>query len=130
MATLHGRGGMVYLSSGGVAIAIANARSWKFTIDRALDENNKFGDTWVTQLLGFNKWTGSIDGNFDTADVVPWGAVTGTAIMNMYFYPDRTTVTNYYYGFVWPKLDVTVTLDAVIRYTMDFDGDGQLTSKP
>jgi|ERR1035437_3046165 hypothetical protein len=130
MTSLHGRGGMLYLQgSGAVAVNVLNARSWKLTVDRALDENNKFGDTWVTQLLGLNKWTLSCDGNLDNADTGAFDAATGTTVKAAYFYPDSTSASHYYYGNCWPKIDVTVTLDAVERYTMDGDGDGPLAYK-
>lgn len=130
MATtsFHGRGGSVYLgTSAAVAAVIANARSWKFTIDKALDENNKFGDVWQTQLLGLMKWTGSIEGNTDLNDMIPWNAVVASnAIVELYMYTSGG-LAHYYYGTVWPKLDITVDINGVSRYTLDFDGDGALT---
>ena len=127
--TIHGRGGMVYMQgSAATAIAIVQAKSFKINVDRNLDSSNKFGDQWVTQLTGLLKWTGSIDGNLDTGDTTPFDAavLTPTATVKAYFYPDRTSTTHYYYGTIWPKLDITVDLTAVESFTQDFDGDGQL----
>ena len=86
------------------------------------------GDTWVTQLTGFLKWTGSCAGNLDTVETSPFDAATATAVKKLYLYPDASTTSRYYYGSVWPKLDVELATDGIVRYTCDFDGDGQLAA--
>lgn len=128
--TIAGRGGMLYLAPGtGAAVKVLNARSWKFTIDRTLDEDNAFGDTWVHQLSIIKKYTGSIAGNLDTTDNTIWSAAVADTESNFYLYPVATTTTAYYYGTAFFKLDLEVNLANVVRYTGDFEGQGALSVK-
>ena len=127
MATLHGRGGMVYLQgSGATATKLGQARTWSIDIDKDLAENNALGDSWVTQLAGLLKWKGKCDGNFDTAETSPFDAAAQTGTKKLYIYPDSTSTTTYYYGTVHPKLSVTGGFNEVTRFSLTFDGDGQL----
>lgn len=129
MATIHGRGGMVYAQgSGANATKLGEARSWAFNIDRELNEDNALGDSWRTQLLGIMSWSGSIEGNLDTAETSPFDAATATSTKKLYLYPDATVTARYYYGTVWPRLSVDSPLADVARFTLDFEGDGQLAA--
>lgn len=128
MPAIHGRGGRVYMAnSAGTPVYIGQARSWKFTIDRELDEDNVFGDTWVTQLMGLFKWTGTIEGNVDTVDPIVWDAATSQTTRTAWFYPDGTQMSRFYSGSTYPKLDVSVPFNSREAFTMDFDGDGTLS---
>jgi len=129
MATLHGLGGMVYLQgSGSAAIKLGEARTWRINVDAAMDEDNALGDSWRTQLKGLQSWSGSMEGNVDTASTLAWDAGTNTAVRKMYFYHTGSATTQYYYGTVWPKLSIEAGIAAVARFTLDFDGDGQLAA--
>lgn len=129
MATLHGRGGMVYLQgSGAAATKLAEARSWSLNIDKELSEDNALGDSWVTQLAGFLSWSGSCELNFDTVETSPFDAATATAVKKLYLYPDSTATTRYYYGNVWPTLSVDDTMTEVMRGSLEFTGDGQIAA--
>jgi hypothetical protein len=130
VATIHGKGGMVYLQgSGAAAVKLGEARSWKFNIDKALDEDNALGDTWRTQQVGILSWGGSIEGNVDTADSAAFEAAIATATKALYMYPSAGDTAKYYYGMIWPKIDVEAGLSGVARFTLDFDGDGALGVK-
>lgn len=130
MATWHGKGGMVYLQgSGSTATKLGDAREWTIDIDRELDEDNALGDTWRTQLSGMLSWTGSVEGNCDNAETSPFDAATATSTRALYLYYLAGTVARYYYGSVWPKLSVTSGVSGTARYSLDFDGDGQLATQ-
>jgi hypothetical protein len=126
--TLHGRGGMLYLASTGAAVKVGQARSWKFTIDKALDEDNALGDLWVTQKVGLLKFTGSISGNLDSGFTGAFDAAVATVAKSFYFYPDASTPLRFYSGQGHFKLDLEDTLQNVIRYTADFEGEGALAA--
>lgn len=129
MATLHGRGGMVYLQgSGSNALKLGEARSWTLKIDRTFSEDNALGDSWKTQLLGLMSWSGSIEGNLDSAETSPFDASMATSTKKIYLYPDSTSTSRYYYGTVWPKLSVDVKMTDTVRFTLDYDGDGTLAA--
>ena len=131
MATLHAKNAIVYLaSSAGVAAVVTEAADVSFDIDMDLSQDNAFGDTWMTQLKGFLKWSGTLTGNFDTAQASIFDAVVNaTAPVNMYVYANRGVMTNYYYGTVWPRLGVQLPVGTA-KFSMRFDGDGQLAAKP
>lgn len=128
MGTLHGKGGLLYLAGSGVAVKIGECKKWSFNIDKELAPDDAMGDTWKTQLMGLLSWSGSIEGNFDSAQITPFEAATATSTKNIYLYPDSTSLTKYYYGMCWPKLSVDVDKGSVESFTCSFEGDGQLAA--
>lgn len=125
MATVSGRGGMLYVAPGtGAAVKVGSARSWKITIDRTVDEDNAFGDTWVHSVSIIRKFSGSVAGNMDTVDNTVFSAAISDTESNFYLYPIATAPTSYYYGSGFFKFDMEESLDKVVRYTADFDGQG------
>jgi hypothetical protein len=130
--TLHGRGGkvMMAVTPVGDAIALGQARAWKFKIDQDLIENTQgFGAIWKTWLLAATSWTASIDGNLDTNQTTPFDAAQQPnqatyGPVRFYFYPDGTNNARFYSGTGWPNLTVEARLREVIRFTLDITGDG------
>ena len=130
--TVHGRDGRLYLSDGAsaAAVRVLNARGWKFTIDKAEDEDNALGDSWETHLVGLLKFQGSMQGNMDTADAGAqrvWSSATATTKTYFYFYPAATSTARYYYGYCHLKLSVDLSLANTVRWDADFVGDGALS---
>lgn len=123
--TLSGRGGMLYVAPGtGAAVKVGNARSWKITIDRTVDEDNAFTETWVHSVSIIRKFSGSVAGNLDTSDNTVFQAAISDTESNFYLYPNAAAPTRYYYGSGFFKFDMEESLDKVVRYTADFDGQG------
>lgn len=129
MATLHGRGGMLYLQgSGANATKLGEVREWSINIDRATDDDSAMGDTWGTKLTGILTWSGRATGNLDSAETSPFDAATNTSSRRIYLYPDDSATARYYYGTVWPRLSVDASLAGTERFTLDFEGTGQLAA--
>ena len=127
MATIAGRGGMLYIGgTQAAAVKIAQARGWKFDIDLKTDEDNALGDTWEHFQAIIRGYTGEISGNFDTATVDPFDAATSLSAQNFYFYPVAGTTTTYYYGTAFFKLSIDLNLSSTVRFTASFTGQGQL----
>ena len=126
MATIHAKNAIVYLQgSGSEAVALTEAGDVSIDIDYDLEADAAFGDTWKTNLKGLIGWSGSIAGNFDTAQSLLFDAISQTSARKMYAYPDRSTTGRYYYGTVWPKLGTSLPI-GVGKFTSSFTGDGQL----
>ncbi len=127
MATLHTKNAIVYLQgTGAEAITLTEAGDVTIDIDYDTEPDTAFGDTWETRLQGIKRWSGTIAGNFDTAQADLFDAVSGaTAARKMYVYPDRATSSNYYYGSVWPRLSATLPF-GVAKFSATFEGDGEL----
>ena len=105
--TIAGRGGMLYVSPGtGAAIKVGNARSWKITIDRTVDEDNAFGDSWVHNLSIIKKFSGSVAGNLDTTDNTVFSASIADTEASFYLYTVASAPTRYYYGTGFFKFDM------------------------
>ena len=131
MATLFGRNAVVYLQgSGSEAEVLTEASEWHISIDFETGDDGAFGDSWNTQLKGRMRWTGSLNGNYDTAANVAFDAATATSSRKIYVYPDRSDTAKYYYGTCYPKLSVDVTLTGVAKFSGSLEGDGQLAKKP
>lgn len=125
MATLHGKNAHVYLQgSGSDAVPVSESNQWSLSFDYDLEVDSAFGDTWETNVRGLSKYTGTIQGNFDTASAVLFDAYSALTPRKMYLYPDRASTGRYYYGTVWPKLDAEVPM-GVAKTTVNFTGDGQ-----
>ena len=126
MATLHTKNAIVYLQGSGTeAQTLTEAGDFSIDIDYDLEVDSVFGDTWETKQKGFLRWSGSIGGNFDTAQSLLFDAISQTSARKMYVYPDRATTARYYYGTCWPKLGTTLPI-GVAKFTASLDGDGQL----
>jgi hypothetical protein len=127
MATLFGRNAILYVQgSGSAAELVSEATEFHISIDFESGDDGAFGDSWVTQLKGRMKWSGSLNGNLDTGVNLLFDAATATASRKIYLYPDRANMAAYYYGTAFPKLSVDVTLTAVAKFSGSIDGDGQL----
>lgn len=126
MATIHTKGAIVYLQgSGSDAVTLTEAGDVSIDIDYDLEADSAFGDTWETKLKGLLRYSGSIAGNFDTAQSLLFDAIGQTSARKMYVYPDRATSGRYYYGTVWPKLSTTLPI-GLAKFSASFNGDGQL----
>ncbi len=126
MSTIHTKNAIVYLQgSGSDAVILTEAADVSIDIDYDLEADAALGDTWKTNLKGLLGWSGSVAGNFDTAQSLLFDAIGQTSARKMYVYPDRATTGRYYYGTVWPKLGVSLPI-GVGKFTAGFTGDGQL----
>lgn len=90
--------------------------------------DSAFGDTWKTSLKGLMQFKGSMKGNMDTAQSIPFDAATTTGSVRWYLYPDRATAARFYSGLIFPKLSVTVPLSGRATFSGSFTGDGALAS--
>lgn len=127
MATLHGRNAIVELQgSGSDAVVLTEAAEWQIQLDMELADDGAFGDTWVSQLKGRMKWSGSLGGNLDTAASTVFDAFSASSSRKLYLYPDRSVTGRYYYGTCFPKLSVNVALNAVTKFSGAIEGDGQI----
>lgn len=127
MATIFGRNAVVYLQgSPAVAEVLSEAAEFHISIDHETADDGAFGDTWTTKLGGRLSWSGSLNGNLDSASNLVFDAATQTTSRKIYVYPDRAVTTQYYYGTAFPKLTVDVTLTGVAKFSGSLDGDGQL----
>lgn len=136
MATIHGRGGMVYLQgSGANATKLGECRSWRIDIDAEYEENTEFADPasaedapWVQKDVVALRWGGRVEGNLDTVETSPFDAVKARATKKLYLYPVASSTSRYYYGTIWPRLSVEVGVSGIARFDLEFDGNGEIGS--
>lgn len=119
---------MYLQGSGAAAIQITEAAEWTLEVDFDTVPDPAFGDTWETKLKGLLRFSGSLAGNFDTAQSgnAVWEAVIATTSRKLYLYPDASTTGRYYYGNIWPKLSVDMSVTSKGSFSGAFEGDGQL----
>ena len=132
MATLHGKGAVLYMSgaSGDAAVQITEAAEFSIDIDFDTDPDPALGDTWETKLKGLLRASGSFTGNFDDAQDTIWDATVSTASSKFYLYPDSATSTRYYYGSIWPKFSLSGGTGSKIADTCTFESTGQFAKNP
>jgi hypothetical protein len=116
----------VYLQGSSTTISevLTEAGDVQISLDRELIDDTCFGDAgWQTNMMGLDSWSGSVTANFDTTQQLLIQAFTANATRYFYVYPDRTAMTKYYYGSIWPKLTLSLPL-GLAKATMPFQGDG------
>ena len=133
IATLHFKNALFYLQgSVSEAVPISEAMEIGIDVDYDEDPDPAFGDTWETRLKGINRFNGTLGANYDTAQAgnALWEAATASTSRKMYLYPDRATMTNYYYGNIFPKLGIRGSISSKGASSSGYSGDGQLAVKP
>ena len=125
MATIHGKNGKLYFGT-----VWAESTEFSFDVDFDTVDDSAQGDAWETKLKGSLRWSGSFAGNYDDADELPFDAATTSSLTNLYAYPDRGTMTNYYYGTAWVKLSAAFSRTDAARLSGTFEGSGALAKKP
>lgn len=127
---IHGKNALIYLAPGsGAAIAVSEQNTYSIESDFDMADTTELGDTWSTGVKGIMKWSGKMDGNFDTASRTLWLAHVGTAAVNFYLYPNRSSMTLYYYGTCWVKLGGVIaggTTDKA-KASVTLIGEGELS---
>jgi hypothetical protein len=129
MTAIHGKNAAVYLSPGtGAAVPVSEQQSYSIEGDFDTADTTELGDVWGGAVKGVHKWSGKLDGNFNTAGVTLWSAFLSDLPNNFYLYPERSNTSRYYYGTCWVKLD-TVLAGGVTdksKTTVSLTGDGTL----
>lgn len=127
MSRIHGKGGVVYLSAGNTAAQLLSQAA-EYDISADFDTVNVpvLGDTWDTMLQGLRKWSGTISGPFDSTQTLAWDAMSAANPSNLYIYPQASVPTAYYYGTVWPKLNIKGGVGGAVSFSSAFTGTGTL----
>ena len=126
MATLSARNAIVYLQGSSTTISevLTEAGDVQLSLDSELMDDTCFGDLgWQTNKIGLKSWSGTVTANFDTTQQHLMQAYEANATRYLYVYPERTAMTKYYYGSIWPKLSISLPL-GLAKATMAFQGDG------
>lgn len=132
MATLHFLNAIMYLQGSGTeAIEISETNDISIDIDFDEDPDPAFGDVWESKLKGLLRFSGSMAGNYDTAQAgnALWHAVITSgqsAHRKWYMYPTRATTTSYYYGNIFPKLSIRGGTGGKGAFSGAFSSAGQL----
>jgi len=131
MATLHGKGSVLYMSDGSAAaVPISEAAEWSIDVEFDEEEDPALGDSWKTRLKGLLDFSGAFSGNFDDAQDTIWDAAMASTSAKFYLYPAAATTTRYYYGNIWPKVSVDGSVTGKENFSVSFSGDGQLAKNP
>lgn len=125
MSTLHAKQGALYLGLT-TAVPITEATKWALTIDADKVDDSAFGDLWETRLKSPLTWSGTAEGNFDTASSDLFDIAASTGLCKAYLYPGRADATRYYYGTCWPNLTIDAVRTDVGRVAVAWEGSGAL----
>ncbi len=123
MAHVSGKAGAVYgTTTGTTAAAVTGIRSW--SLDYVMDalETTDFGDSGHrTYVPGLDGWSGRFEGFKDGAPIA-MGAYTVLELR------ESTNSTQKWTGSaIVTGLHPTVSVDGVVSYSYDFQGNGVLT---
>jgi hypothetical protein len=130
MTAIHGKNAIIYLSPGsGAAVPISEQQQYSIEANFETVSTAELGDVWDGAVKGLHKWTGTLQGNFDTASNNLWNAMLSSTPNNFYLYPDRSAPTRYYYGTAWITLDTVIAggVTDKANSSVQLVGDGTLS---
>jgi hypothetical protein len=131
MARIHGRGSLLYLQgSGANAIPFSNAADWDINITFPTEDVSAIGDDWQTFIRGMLGFTGTFSGPYESSSTQAWDAMTATSARAFYLYPDKSAMTQYYYGTAWIDLDVKGGTKSPVTFSSKVTGTGTLAKNP
>lgn len=130
---IHGKNAVVYLGAGGAAaINISEQSDWSIDMDNATVDVSSLNQTWKNFVKGMIGWTGTIGGNFNTAQTQLWLASIGNNAENFYLYPTSAVPGSYYYGQAWVTLNKIAAGSTTTKAASSFKltGNGALSTNP
>lgn len=133
MSAIHGAGAIVYLSPGsGVAIPLLEQTDYAIELDADIQDTTSLGSSWGSGVRGQNRWSGSLEGNYDTTSNNLWLAGTNVTPQRLYLYPDRTVPTCFYYGLCYVTLGSAISggVSSKASTSATITGNGELYKAP
>ena len=132
---IHGQNAIVYLgkTAGGVAVVVGEQVDYDLAMKESFVDTttlpNATGIVWNTQLKGPIGWGGKLAGKFDPTSTALWDASVLTGAMNMYLYPQASSMTQYYYGTAFVTLPTILSggVKKEISNAVTLSGTGPLS---
>jgi len=126
MARIAGRNGILYASmtSGGLASPIAFLNHWSLDFAVNIIDVTSFGDVSKVNVAGLPDVKGSYSGFYDNASAQLYTAATDGIARNFYLYPDRGTITQYWYGPGVFDMSLDGTVDGAVTISGNFAAAG------
>jgi hypothetical protein len=123
MATKYARNQILYAGSG-VPTPVSEGRGFKITRSTDLLEDTSWGDSSKSYNVGLSDFKGALTKWYDTAAFVCEAAALAGTVMKFYWYPDRATVTDYWYwtGYL-TSMSQGGDIGAMIEETYDIVAD-------
>lgn len=123
MAGIAGNAGSARIA----ANVILELSEWSVDIERGLEEDTEFADTWESNVATIGKWSGSLKGNWGAdatqQGLLQSGHLAGTTIaLRLY-----VNASNYYAGNCYiTKMGPSATVKGLVEVSFDFTGTGAL----
>lgn len=127
MPRIHGKNGLIYLGGAGVASPLSQAADYDIAGDFDLDSVAVLGDTFDSFVKGLQKWSGTLNGPFDTGQTTIFDAWGAQSPSPLYLYPNKASLAQYYYGYCWPKVNVKGSTTNAVTFSAGLTGDGPLS---
>lgn len=128
MAKILGTNALVYINGA----EFPQRNSWSLSIARELREARVFqsgaaAESWVENSGSFKSWSGSLGGYYDDNNAAAI-SITAESVSRgtIHLYENRTTLTNYWYGWAWFEMSQDTPSDDFVELSVDFTGDGTL----
>lgn len=107
---------------------ILEMSEWSLDIERAMEDDTEFGDTWEAQVSTVGKWSGSVKGRWGATGTqqaaIQTAILAGTSIaLRLY-----VNASNYYSGTAYPtKMSPAATVKGLVEVDISFTGTGALS---
>lgn len=122
----HGRNAVIMIDTSAVGTLVPSASSaakntWSF--DQSVDfvDVTAFGDTAKNSVPGLPNATGSLQGNWDSADNNIYNLIGSTVERRCYIYPDLTNnATSYIAGKMFFSVKSGASTTTAVSFDLDF----------
>jgi hypothetical protein len=101
---------------------------WSLDVERNIEDDTEFGDSWESGVATLGKWSGSVKGRWDMAGTQQ--AACQTALLNGTTIALRLYATGslYYSGNAYiTKITPSATVSGLVEVELSFQGTGALS---
>lgn len=104
MAKSHGKNGVIYLGAN-TAAPVAETKSEDLSLGTDFADSTPQGSTFKQYMPGLKDFKIKLDKFYDDAYFTMIDAALNDTVLKFYFYADRNTTGNYFYGQVYLSMD-------------------------
>lgn len=113
------------------ATTVALITQWQGTVTLELYDQTALGDIWTSNVAGFRKLAGTIDGSWDvtsdTGQTLLHNAIMNATTLALDLYVDSVNGHGYSCIAYLSQFQTTTPVAGLVKFTCNFENQGQVT---
>jgi len=128
VARIHGRNGTIYLgtTNGAAASPLSFAADWSLNFAVAKADVTCLGDTNLIYVAGLPDASGDMSGFYDDATRQTYDAANDGLNRNFYLYPNKNTLTQYFFGLILPDFSIAGGVAAAVSFKSTWNANSPI----